>query len=95
MDAQDIEMWRACLHPAVRDQADREIHQAVTRPSFWSDTKARLGKLVNVRGADFQIAAVPPGSESLGDQMASLRLDHDSFAAVRKDGRWYIVDTGL
>jgi hypothetical protein len=93
--AKSIERWKTCLHPVIRDEADAALHRKAKRADFWSQMTERAAPLVGVKQADFTLEPVPADKAHLGDQAASFRLAKDSFHVVRKDGRWYIVDTGI
>ena len=58
-------------------------------------TKQTSAPLASVTDAQFTVQPMPADKASLGDQRASFRLERDGFEVVRKDGRWYIVDSGL
>src|SRR5258706_5497626 len=94
--AKDTAAWRVCLHPLIRDEAERELARAIARkPDFWDTAAKSAAKLDGLKEADFTFSTMPAGREKLGDQRASYKLDHDSFEVVRQGKHWYIVDTGI
>lgn len=91
--AKNVDALLGCMHPLVRESAKGEI--AGHAPD-WTKFETQLPRLEQASATDFVTQPVPSDHGNYGDQMASLRLDRDSLQVVHtKDGRWYIVDTGL
>lgn len=89
--------WELCMHPKLRGERPRKLDQ----PGFWDEMEQGAAPLEAVKASDFTEVAVPKSKAELGDAAATFRLHKngagrdDDFAVVRKDGRWYVVDTGL
>ena len=94
--AKDAGAWIACFHPAIREDANRELAKAAAKkPDFWERAATDSAALENLKEADFTIGPMPEDKASYGDKRASFRLGKDSFEVVLQGGRWYIADTGI
>jgi hypothetical protein len=91
--AKSLDQWLPCMHPKIRDGMKAEARKLT--PQFWTSAAEHAAPLDGVKASDFTLSPIPAGKEDLGDQVASFRLDKDSLELVRKDGRWYIADTGI
>lgn len=92
----NLDGWIACWHPTIRAEVGTELRESIARkPDFWDQMRTRAAGLNGVVDSQFAIEPLPPERAELGDAMAKLRLERDSFEAVRKAGRWYIVDSGI
>jgi hypothetical protein len=92
--AKDAARWKACWHPDTPG-LDAEMAKAASKPGFWDRAAKGLPMLERATAADFKIEPMPAERAAWGDQHASLRLVDDSLELARKDGRWYIVDSGV
>ena len=93
---EDLAALRSCMHPAVRDVFDREAAPRAKAPGFWNEMKDRAKPLEQAIPSKLVEGPVPAEKSDYGDRAASYRLGHDSFEAIRaKDGKWYVVDTGI
>ncbi len=95
IEAQSTERWAACWHPAVRGSVKVEMSRKTLRADFWVRAKQTSAPLASATDAQFTMHPMPADQASLGDLRASFRLERDGFEVVRKDGQWYIVDSGI
>nr|MDQ3370657.1 hypothetical protein [Myxococcota bacterium] len=97
ISARSVEAWQACVHPEVQAAFGIEMTRASARAGVWDDLARKTAPLATLTTADFTLAPLPAATSRLGDQRASYRLpdDSDSLDVVRKDGRWYVVDSGI
>jgi hypothetical protein len=91
--ARNVELWTRCFHPTLVDEARSEMARRTAKSGFWETAASRTRPLESA--ADHAFKREPTKDAQLGDETALLRLGEDDFAVVRKNGRWYIVDTGL
>jgi hypothetical protein len=92
--AQNLDQWEQCVHPDVRAEFRAKLEKTLRRrPETWVEAQKRMQPLATVKDADFTVEPMKPGRESHGDSFAWYRFgEHEKTEAVRKDGRWYIVD---
>lgn len=91
--AEDASALITCMHPTLRAKAQQRIAKG---PIPWSRFQAQVEKLERAEAGDFTMKPIPKDAVELGSEVAELRLEDDSLAAVRtRDGYWYVVDTGL
>jgi len=92
------DQWELCAHPAVRGGTPPN---KLDKPGFWDDVEKGSATLEGIKASDFTMVPVPGGKAGLGDAAATFRLrkngvgHDDDFTVIRKDGHWYIVDTGV
>jgi hypothetical protein len=91
--ARSTKQWIACMHPLVLADGVEKFEKKAQRDEFWEKAERKSAALDSVKESDFTIK--PTNDSSVGDSNASYRLENDSFELIRKDGRWYIVDTGI
>ena len=90
--ARDADQMAACFHPTVRDAVKTSLGQ---KPPPW-DTMAEKAKvLADVKPSDFTVEAATAEQQLWGERTASWQVGEDSFVAVEREGRWFIVDSGL
>ena len=93
IEARSTADWIECMHPVVRADAARELSQDAQRDGFWDKVKAGQEVLDKAVEAQFDIRTTK--DRELGDLHAKVKLVRDKFEAIRKDGRWYVIDPGL
>lgn len=95
--ARSVAKWGPCWHPlALEEGVMGELDDKLRKdPGRWERMARESARLDGAKDADFKLGPVPLKQAKLGDQMAELQLERDQFIVVRKDGRWYIVDSGV
>jgi len=95
---QSVLRWHSCGHPDfLGANTLAEWEAAARKVGFWDEMRTKNAILEGARESDFTLA--PARDTRYGDQVATFPMgpgdSPDKFEAWRKDGRWYIVDTGL
>ena len=91
--AKNLDQWLPCMHPAIRESVAAERDNLDAKR--WRGALETAAPLEHIKATDFTIEPMPADKQELGDQHASFSLGKDSLELVRKDGRWYIADTGI
>ena len=82
--SRDVTAWLACIHPNIRDEANRELAR---EKLDWARFETQLTKLDHASASDFKITDPPPNRAEFGDKVAELRLDEDSLEVGDRPAR--------
>lgn len=94
IQTKSTKLWYGCMHPDFLKGVTLEQWEAgAAKVGFWEDMAAKNAKLGSAKESDFALAQSPDAR--YGDQVATFPFERDKFEVWRKDGRWYIVDTGI